>query len=182
MIVLLPFAGVADHVDAVAVDERAHVLDGAAEVVVDVVDAQRHVATELLVHAGVEAVLEHRLDVGIGVVDRGRAQIAEAGGTAPEILAGHVVQVQAADVERIERAVVDVPEVAAERSARDLVLRPVVVASPARERLHPAVAAHVIGRAEPRRELVGEAELEARTVRCRAGTSESSRSRCGVRD
>src|SRR4030095_16903493 len=77
-----------------------------------------------------------------------------------EVLAGHVVQVQAADVERIERAVVDVPQIAAERSARDLILRPVVVAPPASERLHSAVAAYVIGRSEPRRELVGKAELE----------------------
>ncbi len=158
---VLPFTGIADHVDAVAVHQRTHVLDGAAQVVVHEVDAERRVATQLEVHAAVEAVLEHRLDVRVGVVDRRRrASRGSRLRPAPQILARHVAQVQAGDVERIERSVVDVPEVAAERAARDLVPRPVVVAAPAGERLHAPVAAHVVGRAEPRRDLVAEAELD----------------------
>ena len=91
-------------------------------------------------------------------------------------------QIQAADVERVERTIVDVPDIAAERAARQLVLRPVVVASPAAEHLHLAVAAHVIRGAEARRELVARSRTGRRTAGCRAGTSGSSRSRCAGRD
>ena len=157
---VLPFAGVADHVHAVTVDDRAHVLDGSTEIVVDVVNAQRHRAAQLEVHAAVEAVLVHRLDVRIGIENEGLTQIPEAGGAAPEIAPRHVAQIEAGDIERVERAVVGVPEVAAKRPACDLVLRPVVVPAPARKRLHASVTAHVIRGAETWRQLVAEAELE----------------------
>ena len=83
-----------------------------------------------------------------------------AAGHDPQVGSGHVAQVEAADVERVEAAVVDQPRVAAERAARQLVLRPVVVAAPAAEELQPAVAAHVVARAEARRDLVADAELD----------------------
>ncbi len=71
---------------------------------------------------------------------------------------GRLVPEQREGVGRVERAVLDVPDVAAEPAARQLVLRPVVVAAPAAEQLHAAVAAHVVADAQARRDLVAEAE------------------------
>ena len=76
--------------------------------------------------------------------------------------AGHVAQVEAAEVQRIQRAIEGAPRLGAERSARQLVLGPVVVEAPAAEHFHPAVAEDVERGAEPGRELVLHAELDRR--------------------
>ena len=60
-------------------------LDGARQDVVDEVHAQRRGRIELVLDTEVRAVLEHRLDVGIGILEVGGAQVAEAGGTAPDV-------------------------------------------------------------------------------------------------
>src|SRR5688572_32030699 len=110
--------------------------------------------------ADAQAVLAHRLDVRVDGLERGHAAIAEPGRAAPQVPARLVVDVERCEVERIQAAVVDTPEVTAERAAGELVLGPVVVAAPAAEQLRPAVAAQVVSRAEPRRDLVGEPELD----------------------
>ena len=64
------------------------------------------------------------------------------------------------DIRIVERADVGLPDVSAERAARELVLRPVIVAAIAAEHLHTAVAKHVVRRSEPRRDLLAPAELD----------------------
>ena len=54
-----------------------------------------------------------------------------SGSSIPEVAARHVRARQRERVGRVERAVADVPDVAAEPAARQLVLRPVEVAAPA---------------------------------------------------
>ena len=99
-------------------------------------------------HVG--AVLVHRLDVRVGRVEVRHAPIAEAirharwvHRSAPGMF-GRGLRLSMSEC--VERAVVDLPDVAAERAARQLVLRPVVVAAPAAEDLEPSVAADVVGR------------------------------------
>ena len=151
--------GVADDVGLVALSvQRADVLDRPSEVVVDVVRAEDHVGADLVLQADAGAVLEHRLDVRVGRLEVRDAAVAEAARHGPQVGARHVRQVQGADVRRFEPAVVDLPGVATVGAARQLVPGPVVVAAPAAVQLELAVAAHVVGGAEARRDLVAPAE------------------------
>src|SRR4030095_15439818 len=83
---VLSLAGVADNVDAVTVDQGAHVLNRSTEVVMDVVHTQRRRPAQLVVDATVEAVLIHRLDIRIRVQNRRGAQIPEPSWAAPEVV------------------------------------------------------------------------------------------------
>ena len=110
----------------------------------------------------------------------GHAAVAEAARRVPQVAARHVAdRFRLATSSVSSDAIVDVPDVAAERAARQLVLGPVEVAAPAAVHLHPAVAAHVVGRAEARRDLVAEAELERVLLDVRRGTTASFS--CSVR-
>ena len=152
-------ARVADDVAFVTLRrQEADVLDRLEQIVVDVVRGDDAVAPELILDAAAGARLPHRLDVGIDF--RLEAAVAARARRDPQIASRHVVQVQAAEIERIERAVVRAPRLGAERPARQLVLGPVVVQAPAAEHFHPAVAEDVVGRAEARSELVLHAELD----------------------
>src|SRR4029450_6679540 len=84
-----------------------------------------------------------------------------ARGITPQVAAGHGVQIDVVNDRRIvERTVGGRPDVAAEGSARELVLRPVVVAAIAAEQLRAAVAKHVVRRADPGRNLLAPSEMD----------------------
>ena len=68
-------------------------------------------------------------------------------------------------VRAVERVVVVDPVVAAEHDAADRQLHQIVEDAPAAVELPLAVAVHVVGESDARRELVAEAEVHARVVR-----------------
>ena len=84
---------------------------------------------------------------------------------------GMLLQAELEDLRRVvERAVVHLPDIAAERQAREPVLGPVVIAAIAAEHLGPPIAQQVVRGADARRDLVGESELNRMRTKSRDGT------------
>ena len=119
---------------------------------------------QLVIEADGGFLLPHRLEVGIDRVGAER-RMTEVDRSADERARACRRAARAVDqvrpVEGVERVVVLEPLVAAERAARQLQLEDVVEDAPGAEHLRAAVALDVVGEAEARRQLVGEAELDA---------------------
>ena len=91
-----------------------------------------------------------------------RLSLYESGWLSQRFRARQVRAAQLRGIRIVERAKARRPDVATERAARQLVLRPVVVAAVGAGDLHTVVTEEVVGEAEARSQLLAPAEVDGR--------------------
>src|SRR5262249_14335724 len=118
---------------------------------------------DLKFDAGVHVVLAHRLDVLGHQVKGWDAAVADGAG--PDVASGQIIHVgvgeEAEYIRRIDRTVIDPPNVAAEGTAGEFILHPIEVTAPASIQFYAAIAKEVVACAQTGSDLVAESELEA---------------------
>ena len=177
-------AGVADDVDLVAVDERRRCPRSSAA---GRCGCSARSATVLRARADTRRralMLSWYIGLMFGsIVSKfGHAAVAEAAGIRPRDRGpACCVRFRLSTSSVSSDAIVDAPDVAAERAARQLVLRPVVVAAPAAEHLQAAVAAHVVRRRRGAARACRRSRTRTRRLDVRAERRDRSRSRCAGR-